>query len=781
MPPLFQGKLTGHIGSIVFGWAWCSSEPLRRVYVEIIQDGQSISCVAAELYDAQLKNKTKGTGYYAFTYLLPEHILTTTQQIQAKIANHDDYLEGSISLIDDEDAQQTHLPLDTMLFHDGGLTLHGWLRDPFSPAKVFTIQCWHQGEIIADVKTNRLARTQGEFKLQLPSFLADGLTHEIEVKTEDNTPLPSSPLKVWTQPEGAITLLDSLYQATINKPKEPLTKNYQLLKQLLKNYEQRLPKSLRFADYNQWYAMYEQATQPNSTETSATFVLIIVTATEGSLDKTLTSLLEQTHTHWIAWVEDKIPVAFQQYAQIQSRPSTTNLTDIFSYKTNLLTFVEAGDYLSTHALSEISHIFEHVAQVGIVYTDCDQDDTDNKRSNPWFKPAWDHELFLSLNYIDHLCVVNAKLIEQLPYDVRELPWQGVDNAIRHQQRIIHLPHVLYHHQFKLKSSDHLALLHRQWCQRYLTTQEADAQVSQHPKHSCLRKILRVLPKKLPLISLIIPTKNQAQLLQNCIESIEKKSTYSQYEIIIVDNQTTDQRALNLLSELKTRGHKVIGYQKPFNYSAMNNFAVEHAKGDIIGLINNDIEVITPDWMEEMLGLLLRPQVGIVGAKLLWPNEMVQHGGVLLGINNLAGHIGNDHRHDDLGYHGLLQVTHQVGAVTAACLLTRKQDYLNYKGLNEHYFPVTFNDVDYCLKLSQNNLASIWTPFACMIHAESVSRGEDDTPEKVARAQMEMSHLREQWTNQLMTDRYYHPSLSLNSADAPFSALALPPRKRIPRV
>ncbi len=186
-------------------------------------------------------------------------------------------------------------------------------------------------------------------------------------------------------------------------------------------------------------------------------------------------------------------------------------------------------------------------------------------------------------------------------------------------------------------------------------------------------------------------------------------------------------------------------------------------------------------MEEMLSLLLRPNIGVVGAKLLWPNKMVQHGGVLLGVNNLAGHIGNNNMGNDLGYQWLLQVTHQVSAVTAACLLTRKSDYLTYNGLDEKLFPVAFNDVDYCLKLSQNNLSSVWTPFACMIHAESISRGKDDTAEKSARAQMEMTNLRMLWIERLMNDRYYHPSLSLNSADAPFSALAIPPRNRIARL
>lgn len=779
MTALFEGKLTGHIGSIVFGWAWCPAEPSRCVYVEILLDGQSIDCVGAQLYDADLKAQNKGSAYYAFTYRLPEHALKTTEKIHAKFANSDDYLDGHISLIDDEDAQKKFLPLDAMLYHDGGLNLHGWLRDPFAPSKVFTLECFYQGEIIAKTTTKMTKAQQGAFKLQLPKFLADGITHDIEVKADQETHLPGSPLKVWTQPEGATALLDSLYQATIDKKTEPLKQNYQLLTHLLQNYEQRLPKSLRLTDYDLWYATYEKA--KISTKKSPTFILIVITQSEGQLHKTLTSLTKQTHAHWLVWVEGIIPVEFQQHSQIQPRPTTTQLTEVFNHKSNLLTFIEAGDYLSTQALSQVISIFDTDDNAGIVYTDCDQDDLNQKRIKPWFKPAWDPDLFLSLNYIDQLCVVKASLIKRLPYDLRELPWQAVQNTLTQQQRIIHLPHVLYHQRFKKNPPNYQPSLHLNWCQHYLKTQEPQAQVSQHPKHAFLRKVSRPLPKKPPLISLIIPSKDHAKLLQKCIESIEKKSTYPNYELIIVDNQTTAKDALSLLNELQTRGHKIIRYNKTFNYSAINNLAVKQAKGEIIGLINNDIEVITPHWMEEMLSLLLRPNIGAVGAKLLWPNEMVQHGGVLLGVNNLAGHFGNENKADHLGYQGLLQVTHQVSAVTAACLLTRKSDYLKYKGLDEQAFPVTFNDVDYCLKLSQHNLSCVWTPFACMIHAESISRGKDNSPEKTARAQMEMTHLRTLWTKTLMNDRYYHPSLSLNSIDAPFSALAIPPRTRKPRV
>jgi GT2 family glycosyltransferase len=775
MAVLFEGELTGHIGRLIFGWAWCPVEPLRRVYVEILLDGVSVSCVAAQLYNADLKAQHKGTGYYTFSYALPYYALKTTKIIQAKFANQSIYLDGKISMMEDEDSQKKLLPLEALLHHNGGLTIGGKMLDPFDRFKVFKVECFYQGNKIAKSQTENTIGKEGLFTIQLPEFLADGIVHEIDVKSEDGISLPGSPIKVWAQPDGAMSLLNSLNQANKNNNQKDFKKAYDLVRILLKNHEQYLPKSIRLSDYHQWSVRYEPLNRKK--KSSRTFILIIVTVSDGDIVKTLKSLRAQAHSNWCAFVEGNIPAKFKQYSNIQQRPETVNFHKTFHHSKNLLTFIEAGDTLSVTALQQMVSVFESNDAVGLVYSDCDQETTSGQKINPWFKPAWDPDLFLSHNYINALCVVDSTCIKQLPNDIQQLPWLAVENMLMQKQRIMHLPHVLYHHYYQKKESTSAALKQLQWCRDYLQTQEASARVIANPNAPFLRKIVRQLPEKPPLISLIIPTKDQAKLLKTCVESIEQKSTYQAYEIIIVDNQTTDEDALLLLDELQKRGHKVIQYHKTFNYSAINNVAVKHAKGDIIGLINNDIEIITADWMEEMLTLLLRPNIGAVGAKLLWPNDMVQHGGVVLGINNLAGHIGNNQLKTHLGYHGLLQVTHRVGAVTAACLLTRKADYLNVGGLDELSFPVAFNDVAYCLKLAKNNLACVWSPFARMIHAESMSRGKDDSPEKTARARMEMGYLRDQWTEELMTDRYYHPSLSLNSLDAPFSALALPPRNR----
>jgi GT2 family glycosyltransferase len=221
--------------------------------------------------------------------------------------------------------------------------------------------------------------------------------------------------------------------------------------------------------------------------------------------------------------------------------------------------------------------------------------------------------------------------------------------------------------------------------------------------------------------------------------------------------------------------KVLHHPYPFNYSAINNRAVEHASGEIIGLINNDIEIIEAGWLKEMVSQLLRPNVGAVGAKLLWPNRMVQHGGVVVGVNGLAAHTGNNLEERDPGYMGMNQIARRQSAVTAACLLVRASVYEALSGLDEHAFPVAFNDVDFCLRIQQAGLNLIWTPFAQLIHAESASRGKDESAEKRARAVREQQGFVERWFAAGQSDPHYHPALSLDYLSGPYGGLAMPVR------
>ena len=291
----------------------------------------------------------------------------------------------------------------------------------------------------------------------------------------------------------------------------------------------------------------------------------------------------------------------------------------------------------------------------------------------------------------------------------------------------------------------------------------------------LRRIRRPLPEQPPLVSIIIPTRDKLDLLSACISSVLERTTYREFEILIVDNQSSDPATFRYFEEVAGRGVRVLPYTSRFNFAAINNAGVAAARGSIVCLLNNDVEVITPEWLEEMVALLLRPGVGAVGAKLLWPNGMVQHGGVVIGIGGLAADAFNNVTADEPGYADRAAVTQRYSAVTAACLICRKADYQGVGGLNPDDFPVAFNDVDFCLKLGARGLGVVWTPFALLFHFESASRGAEDTPEKAARAAKEMAALRRRWGAALADDPCYSPNLNLDGM--PFTGLALPPRRR----
>ncbi|EPM94286.1 glycosyl transferase family protein, partial [Pseudomonas syringae pv. actinidiae ICMP 19070] len=307
-----------------------------------------------------------------------------------------------------------------------------------------------------------------------------------------------------------------------------------------------------------------------------------------------------------------------------------------------------------------------------------------------------------------------------------------------------------------------------------------ARVTQVPNFPALLRTQWPLPTTLPRVSLIVPTRDQLGLLRACIEGLLTATDYPNLEIIVVDNQSSDPHTLMYLQQLNERGVRVLPYPHAFNYSAINNYAVTQATGELIGLVNNDIEIIAADWLKEMVSQLLRPNVGAVGAKLLWPNRMVQHGGVVVGVNGLAAHTGNNLEQRDPGYLGMNQITRRQSAVTAACLLLRKSVFDELGGLDEQAFPVAFNDVDLCLRIRQQGLNLIWTAFAELIHAESASRGKDQTPEKRARGQREQQGFIERWSQSGQSNPYYHPALSLDYLSGPYGGLAMPPRTYTPR-
>ena len=287
--------------------------------------------------------------------------------------------------------------------------------------------------------------------------------------------------------------------------------------------------------------------------------------------------------------------------------------------------------------------------------------------------------------------------------------------------------------------------------------------------SCFSKYS--LPPALPLVSIIIPTRDRADLLGMCLDSLLAKTTYTHYEIIIVDNGSVEPSTQAFFARLPKDRVSVIRDDAPFNYARLNNLAVAQAKGDVICLMNNDIEILTPDWMQEMLSYAGQPDIGCVGARLWFPDGRLQHAGVITGLGGVAGHPNKYFPRGYAGYFGRAILTQSMSAVTAACLMIRRDLWNKVQGFDED-LAVAFNDVDFCLRVKAAGYRNVWTPHAEMNHHESASRGNETTPEKQERYLKEIELMKSRWGDALANDPAYSPNLTLQHDD--FS-LAWPPR------
>lgn len=443
--------------------------------------------------------------------------------------------------------------------------------------------------------------------------------------------------------------------------------------------------------------------------------------------------------------------------------------------------VRTGDTLAPHALAWALEGFA-LPEAQVVYTDSEINGT------PWFKPAWNLDYALASDYPLDLLLVRATVARCLPeaHDDADFAWSALTTASpRGSDTIIHVPRVLLRKASVPTLSEHTArlaaatrALNYIWPQATLEELNGDSQGNVYSARR-VRHPMPVGGRDLT-VSLVIPTRDRFDLLQRCIDTIRSYTDWPKLEIIVIDNGSTEAATHAYFAEIVTQGIQVLSMPGPFNYADLNNRAIARASGEIIGLINNDIEALHGGWLDEIIVQLLRPDVGAVGAKLLWPNGMVQHGGVLLGVGNVAGHFGNRLADADWGDHGRNQLVQQVSGCTAACLFLRRKDFIDLGGMDAHAYPVAFNDVDLCLKVRTTGKAIIWTPHAKLLHAESASRGHEDTPQKKCRSQREIDHLQKKWANSLLDDPAYGPSLNLDPNSHAYGGLALPPRDRIPR-
>lgn len=447
--------------------------------------------------------------------------------------------------------------------------------------------------------------------------------------------------------------------------------------------------------------------------------------------------------------------------------------------------MDHDDVLPEQALFWVADAINVHPDARLIYSDEDKIDADSVRTGPYFKPDWNLDLFYSQNMFSHLGVFETALLREVGgFRPGFEGAQDYDLVLRCLERvrsdqIRHIPKVLYHWRVHADSTANTkdAKPYAQLAgERALNEHFVRAGIRGHVTYAGNGYRAHYdLPDPAPLVSLIIPTRNAMQLVRQCVDSIEARTTYPNYEIILVDNGSDDPEALAYFETLRQRPNfRVIRDDSEFNYSKLNNLAVAAARGEVVGLINNDIEVITPDWLSEMVSIACQPGVGAVGARLWYPDRTLQHGGVVLGIGGVAGHAHKRLPIDRGGYFERAALIQSFSVVTAACLIVQKKHYLAVNGLNESELKVAFNDVDFCLRLREAGLRNVWTPYAELFHHESATRGEDTNPEKQQRFAGEVRYMMERWGDALTRDPAYNPNLTLDHED--FS-LAWPPLNR----
>ena len=510
------------------------------------------------------------------------------------------------------------------------------------------------------------------------------------------------------------------------------------------------------------------------------------------LEQMLQSVLDQTYANWQLCLADgsdgaheEVERVCREYAARDERILYQRLEQNLgiSGNTNACLAMATGDYLALFDHDDLLHpaalheVMRAICDTGadFIYTDEDAfHHAPNRPHHTHFKPDFAPDNLRANNYICHLTVFSKTLLDEVgPFDPSCDGSQDHDMILRlteKAQRIAHIPMVLYHWRAHRKSTAQRTAIKpyvfeagKRAIERHLERVGLVGTVSQIEPDKAIYRVSYAI-EGAPTISIIIPNCDHLDDLTCCLDSLFAKTTYPHYEVVIVENNSLDPATFAYYDELCAQHDnvRVVTWPGAFNYSAINNFGAQACTGEYLLLLNNDIEVISPDWLQEMLMYAQRKDVGAVGAKLYYPDDTIQHAGVGLGMLTLAGHL---YRHEDrkgLGYMGRLIYAQDLTAVTAACMMVRRDVWDELGGLDED-FAVAFNDIDFCMRVREAGYLIVWTPFAELYHYESKSRGAEDTPEKKRRFQSEVERFWRRWDTELAKgDPYLNPNFSLES-------------------
>ena len=458
-----------------------------------------------------------------------------------------------------------------------------------------------------------------------------------------------------------------------------------------------------------------------------------------------------------------------KYRKKNGHISNTTNDALNMAKGEFVALLDNDDTLASNALYEVVQVLNENKDLDFIYSDEDKIDLKGHRCDPHFKPDWSPDTLLSLNYICHLAVLRKKIVQQVGgFTVGLEGAQDYDLFLKVTEktdRIYHIPKILYHWRM-IEGSTAMNVNQKSYAidkgkkalEEALKRRGEDALV-EYDEDSGYYKI-RYKFQKEPSVSILIPTKDFVSILKTCVDSIIEKTSYKNYEIVIINNQSVLPETFEFFQEYQKKYSffKVIDADMEFNYSKINNMAVQQVKSDYIVLLNNDTEILTPDWLELMIGYASRKHVGAVGVKLLYPDMTIQHGGVILGLGGVASHAYIGKERNELGMYGRLRVPYNYSAVTAACLAISRKKFLEVGGLEEE-LKVAYNDIDFCLKLLKKGYYNVFLPQVELIHYESKTRGYDNTEEKYKRFKQEEEYMYQKWQDVLLYDAFYNFNFS----------------------
>ena len=554
----------------------------------------------------------------------------------------------------------------------------------------------------------------------------------------------------------------------------------------------------REVEYQEWYeknkpSEEELARQRKKKWKEPVTISVLVPAyrtPEAFLRQMIESVLNQTYPHLELCIADgsgeniSVEKVVKEYQAKDQRVRYQRLekNEGIAGNTNAAIRMATGDYLALfdhddllapNALFEVASTIEK-DKADVVYTDEDKVTSDLKEHfQPHFKPDFNPDLLCSNNYICHLFVVKRSLALKLggqdpAYDGAQ-DYDFIFRCTEEAEKIVHIAKILYHwrvHQASTADNPTSKMYAfdagKRAIEAHLQRIGAKAEVS-HTKDLGFYRVKYQVQGN-PKVSIVIPNKDEKETLKKCLEYIWQKTTYSNYEIILVENNSTTREIRDYYQELDGKnGVRVVYWDKEFNYSAINNFGISYAKGEYILCLNNDITVISPEWMEELLANCQRPEVGIVGARLYYPDNTIQHAGIVLGMGGCAGSLFVGLARSRGGYLHKAALQQDLSAVTAACFMVKKEAFEKVGGFEEK-LAVAFNDVDFCLKVRHAGYLVVYDPYAELYHHESKTRGYENTEAKKRRFQEEIEYMRCHWMPDILRDPYYNENLSLKASD-----------------